>query len=747
MIAPLISRGRVIGIMSVYRDRDQGLFTQLELDFLVSLARQAAIAIESARLYAETERRATEMAALAEVSREISATLELQVVLERIAGKARELLAAENSAVYLLQPDGTTIRAITAEGDFAQEVLVDEDVKLGQGIIGSIVESGVAEWVNDTGKDARAVHIPGTQDIAEGEKLLVAPLLIQDRAIGALAVWRDPDDPLFIQAELSFAIGLAQQAAVAIENARLFESAQESQRRMADIINFLPDATLVIDHKGNVIAWNHAIEEMTGVKAADILGKGDYEYAIPFYGERRPILIDTVLLPDEEIEAKYFHIQRNEGILIGEAVVPQLKGQTAYLNATASALKNSKGEAVGAIESIRDITEQKQAEQELHQAKTDAEAANQAKSAFLAMMSHEIRTPMNAIIGMSGLLMDTTLNPDQREFAETIRSSGDSLLTIINDILDFSKIEAGKMTLEEVPFDLRECVEASLDLIKVRASEKSLELAYHVEPGVPPAILGDVTRLRQVLINLLGNSVKFTEQGEIILTVSKGKEEDSLHFSVRDTGIGIPPDRIGLLFRAFTQADTSTSRRYGGTGLGLALSSRIVELMGGRMWVESEGVPGKGSTFHFIISAKPALEWKGRPHIQGEQPQLRGKRVLVVDDNATNRRILQLQTQTWGMQPRECATPAEALEILQKEQAFDLVILDMQMPDMSGVELADEIRKMEAGKPGAVRIATGANYLSWRARGSPRINRIYCHPDEADPPISLVRYVNVSLCW
>ncbi|HEX9092032.1 MAG TPA: response regulator, partial [Anaerolineales bacterium] len=167
---------------------------------------------------------------------------------------------------------------------------------------------------------------------------------------------------------------------------------------------------------------------------------------------------------------------------------------------------------------------------------------------------------------------------------------------------------------------------------------------------------------------------------------------------------GIPPDRVGLLFRAFTQADTSTSRRYGGTGLGLALSSRIVELMGGRMWVESEGVPGKGSTFHFIISAKPALEWKGRPHIQGEHPQLRGKRVLVVDDNATNRRILQLQTQTWGMQPRECATPAEALEILRKEQAFDLVILDMQMPDMSGVELADEIRKMETGKPGAVRI-------------------------------------------
>jgi PAS domain S-box-containing protein len=702
MIAPMISRGKVIGVMTVYRDRDQGLFTQLELDFLVSLARQAAIAIESARLYAETERRATEMAALAEVSREISATLELQVVLERIAGQARELLSAGNSAVYLLQADGETIKAIAAEGNIAQEVLADE-VNLGSGIIGSIVKSGVAEWIDDTAKDPRAIQIQGTSDILEGEKLLVAPLLIQDHAIGALAVWRNPDDPLFNQAELSFAISLAQQAVVAIENARLFEAAQESQRRMADIINFLPDPTFVIDREGKVIAWNYAIEEMTGVKATEIIGKGDYEYAIPFYGERRPILIDTVLLPSQEIEANYTHLQRNGDILIGEAI-SILKGQPTYLNATASALKNTKGEAVGAIESIRNVTEQKRAEEELKQAKVEAEAANQAKSAFLAMMSHEIRTPMNAIIGMSGLLMDTTLNPDQREFAETIRSSGDSLLTIINDILDFSKIEAGKMILEEAPFDLRECIEASFDLIKVNASEKGLELAYQVDEGVPPAVMGDVTRLRQVLINLLGNSVKFTEQGEVVLTVSVGEKKDSLHFAVRDTGIGIQTDRISQLFRPFTQADASTSRRYGGTGLGLALSSRIVELMGGQMWVESEGVPGKGSTFHFIILAKPAVAWKGRPQLEGEHPQLRGRRVLLVDDNATNLRILELQTNIWGMLPFGCSSPSETIDILKKGEAFDLAILDLHMPDMTGVELAEEIRRLEASRPGTERM-------------------------------------------
>jgi PAS domain S-box-containing protein len=708
MQAPLVSRGRVIGVMVAWRERGDGMFAQPELDFLVSLARQAAIAIESARLYAETERRATEMAALAAVGRDISATLNLRAVLERIAKQARDLLAAGTGAVYLLQRDGVTLKAIAACGDTAAAILADES-RLGSGIIGSIVQSGVAERVEDTSQDRRGVHIPGTGESDEGEKLMVAPLLVQEQAIGALAVWRDPGDPVFDEAELSFAIGLAQQAAVAIENARLFEAGQESQRRMADIIDFLPDSTLVVDRDGKVIAWNRAMEEMTAVKAADMLGKGSFEYAVPFYGERRPILIDLVLQPDKEFESKYAHIARHGSVLVGETPVPDLRGRPAYLYATASALRNSKGEIVGAIETIRDITDRKRAEEELREAKAAAELATQAKSAFLATMSHEIRTPMNAVIGMTSLLLDTPLTAEQRDFAETIRISGDALLTIINDILDFSKIEAGRLDLESAPFDVRECVEGALDLLTPKSREKNLNLAYLIEPGVPAAIVGDVTRLRQILVNLVGNAVKFTEAGEVVVTVAvdEGRQAAGdgtagpsciLHFSVRDTGVGIPRDRMDRLFQSFSQVDSSTTRRYGGTGLGLAISQRLAQLMGGAMWAESAGVPGQGSTFHFTIQAQPAT-LAVRAERRADAPDLRGKRVLIVDDNATNRRIFTLQTQGWGMVPRETGSPADALDWLRGGEPFDVALVDRQMPDMDGLALASEVRRLRSGMP------------------------------------------------
>jgi PAS domain S-box-containing protein len=461
-------------------------------------------------------------------------------------------------------------------------------------------------------------------------------------------------------------------------------AAKTEQLYMRTLLENIPDNVYFKDKESRFLMVSRTFLEKFGDgRPESILGKSDFdifteEHARPaFEGEQRIMSTGEPIINLSEKETK-------------------TDGTVSWGLTTKIPVRDESGEIIGTLGVTKDITHLKETEMELSRARDAALESSRTKSEFLANMSHEIRTPMNGVIGMTGLLLDTELAPVQREYAETIRNSADSLLTIINDILDFSKIEAGKLTFELLDFDLVETVEGALDMFAERARHKGIELACELAPDLPRHLKGDPGRLRQVITNLIGNAVKFTKDGEVVVRVSRKSESEShavIGFSISDTGIGIPSDVQPALFQAFTQADSSTTRRFGGTGLGLAISKQLVEMMGGRIGVESES--GKGSTFFFDTRLEK-LSGPPEPAPSIYIRDLFDLRVLVVDDNATNRQILRHQLFAWKMQKGSAANGYEALELLRRGAAegkpFDLALLDMQMPEMDGMTLARAIK-------------------------------------------------------
>ena len=475
----------------------------------------------------------------------------------------------------------------------------------------------------------------------------------------------------------------------------------EQETLLRTIVDTIPDTIFVENRQGRFILRNATAVQTHG----GIGGTADESVHDLFPTEVADALlaVDLGLMESGESEIGY------------EYDVTGPDGVTRAHKSTKVPLRDADGAVVGLVGIIHDVTSWKEAEAALREAKDAAESASVAKSEFLANMSHEIRTPMNGVIGMTSLLADTDLDTDQRDFVETIRTSGDALLTIINDILDFSKIEAGQVDLEEAPFDIRDLVESALDLVAPSAADKNVELAYTIEDRVPGCVVGDPTRVRQVLVNLLSNAVKFTAQGSVCVRVRSEPLDTAVGlrtevaFAVEDTGIGIAPDKLATIFESFSQADASTTRHYGGTGLGLTISKRLSEMMGGALSVESE--VGRGSTFQFTIDAEVSGHER-RVFLKREQPELAGRRVLVVDDNRVNREILKRLADRWGMPVSTAVSGAEAASMATAAQRngmpYDLVLLDMQMPDMDGIATAQRLRQ-DLDEPPLVVMLTSVN--------------------------------------
>src|SRR5579884_3949724 len=666
LFVPLVAGGKAAGVISLQNIDREHAFGEDDLRLLTTVAGSVSVALENARLVSETRQRVGELATVNSVGQALASQLELDGLIELVGERVRETFDAD--IAYVALHDEAVGRIEFVYYFESGERRPEPPIVYGEGLTSQIIRSREPLLLNRR-EQHQALESLGTPSLS----YLGVPILVGSKAIGVISVQSIEEEGRFGEADSRLLGTIAANVGVAIQNARLFTEVEHQRQYFEMLVEVSPAAIVVMDADERVTGWNPAAAALFGYDADEAIGRTIDELVVPedFRSESRDVTREAL---GQGRTHRITRRARKDGELLDvEMELVPLRVD---------------GDNVGFYAIYHDITE-------LQRARQEAEAATQAKSAFLATMSHEIRTPMNAVIGMTDLLLGTDLTPEQREFAEVVDTSGDALLHVIDDILDYSKIEAGKLDLERAPFSLRDCVEGALDIVAPRAWEKELELGCLIDEAAPARIVGDEARLRQVLLNLLSNAVKFTERGEVVVVVVVEAEETGagsyrLDLAVRDTGIGIPPDRMDRLFTSFSQVDASTTRRFGGTGLGLAISKRLVELMGGTIEVESE--QRKGSTFRISLPVA-AADVPARIPLEDGLPHLAGKRILVVDDNATNREIVTRHARSWGMEPVAVDGSAAALELIEQGERFDVAVLDMMMPEMDGLALAGEIRQ------------------------------------------------------